>query len=81
MLFNLTNFLKGESDEYDQEFARMREESQKSRQSKLMDELEKAKNLVEDYKRSLVDKKRQVSYLVSCTRFCIALKITLIVIG
>jgi dynein heavy chain len=47
-------------DEYDQEFTRMRDESQKSKQAKMTDDLEKAKHMVEECKRLLAEKKKQV---------------------
>lgn len=38
----------------------MRDESQKSKQAKMIEDLEKAKHVVEDCKRVLVEKKKQV---------------------
>ena len=40
----------------------MRDESQKSKQAKMADDLEKAKHVVEECKRSLADKKKQVDF-------------------
>jgi hypothetical protein len=48
-------------DEYDKEFLRMRDESQKSYQAKMADDLEKAKHNVEECKRVLLEKKKQVN--------------------
>ena len=57
---NLTKLLNLEThDEYDDEFERMKEEGQKSRLTKMVEDLEKAKNFVEDCKMKLADKKRQ----------------------
>ena len=47
-------------DEYDKEFLRMRDESQKSYQAKMTDDFEKAKHNVEECKRVLLEKKKQV---------------------
>lgn len=49
-------------DEYDREFTRMKEESLKSKQSKLLEELEQARHAVEDCKRALSDKRKQVIF-------------------
>ena len=49
-----------EVDEYDVEFNRMRDESEKSKMAKMNEDLEKAKHLVEECKKALVEKKRQV---------------------
>jgi hypothetical protein len=49
-------------DEHDQEFLKMKEESEKNRFTKMVDELEKYKNQVEECKRSLVEKKKQVEH-------------------
>jgi dynein heavy chain len=56
--------LDEELDEYDREFVRMKEESLKSKQSKLLEELEQARHVVEDCKRALTDKRKQVWILV-----------------
>ena len=59
----LTNSINLEqNDEYDKEFIRMRDESQKSKQAKMSDDLEKAKHVVEEWKRSLAEKKKQVDF-------------------
>lgn len=56
----LTKLLNREtSDEYDEEFTRMKEEGQKSRVSKMLEDHEKAKSYVEECKARLSDKKRQ----------------------
>ena len=52
------------TDEYDQEFIRMKEEGQKSKLAKMTEDLEKAKNYVEECKRLLADKKRQVHLMI-----------------
>ena len=49
-----------EFDEYDREFIRMREKSMKSKQAKLTEELDRAKHAVDECKRFLVDKRKQV---------------------
>lgn len=49
-----------EVDEFDIEFNRMRDESEKSKMAKMNEELEKAKHQVEECKKALVEKKRQV---------------------
>lgn len=54
--------LEEETDEYDVEFARMKEESLKSKQLKLQNELDSARNSVEDCKRLLADKRRQAEH-------------------
>ncbi len=50
------------NDEYDQEFIRMKEEGQISKMARMVEDLEKAKSYVEECKRLLADKKRQVVY-------------------
>lgn len=40
----------------------MRDESLRSKQAKMEEEMEKAKHLVEELKRALVDKKKQVQF-------------------
>jgi dynein heavy chain len=50
------------NDEYDKEFNRMREESFKNKQQKMAEEHERAKQTVEESKRLMTDKKKQVEH-------------------
>lgn len=52
----------GGDDDYDKEFNRMREESFKNKQAKMAEEYEKAKQIVEESKKIIVDKRKQVEY-------------------
>lgn len=47
-------------DEYDKEFLKMKEDGQKFKQAKMNEELERAKNIVEESRRQLSERKRQV---------------------
>lgn len=49
-----------ETDEFDIEFNRMRDESEKSKMAKMNEDFDKAKIQVEECKKALVEKKRQV---------------------
>jgi hypothetical protein len=58
---SLTKILSMETaDEYDEDFARMKEEGQKARIAKMNEEYEKARSYVEECKNKLSDKKKQV---------------------
>ncbi len=42
----------------------MREESIKHKQAKMAEEYDKAKQVVDEYRRSMIDRKRQVSFFL-----------------
>jgi dynein heavy chain len=52
----------GDDDDYDKEFNRMREESFKNKQAKMAEEFEKAKLIVEESKKIIVEKRKQVEH-------------------
>lgn len=52
--------LNEELDEYDKEFLKMKEEGQRSKQAKMNEDLEKAKNTFEESKRQLADRRKAV---------------------
>ena len=62
MILRFCLCFKAEEDEYDREFNRMREESLKSKQAKLFEELEQAKHVVEECKRLLGEKRKQAEH-------------------
>ena len=51
-----------EFDEYDNEFMKMKEESEKNKHSRMIEELDKYTNAVDECKRNLSDKKKQVEH-------------------
>ena len=55
-------------DEYDNEFTRMKDEDQKNKEAKILDELDKYNQTVEDLKRTLVEKRKNVRE--RSTRIC-----------
>ena len=54
------NLLSEEPDDYDKEFIKMKEDCQKTRQARMMEELEKIRHLYEECKKNLSEKRKQV---------------------
>ena len=54
------NLLNEEPDEYDREFIKMKEDCQKTRQARMIEELEKIRHLYEECKKNLGEKRKQV---------------------
>jgi hypothetical protein len=55
------SFILDDLDDYDHEFLKMKEESERNKFGRMMEELEKYKNTVEECKKNLAEKRKQVS--------------------